>query len=108
MNYTASDEFEVPACTATDMNFYVRNGACFNDYVWDDVYDLCKLRIDSDAAVVRFKFSTQEAFEEAYMELIDSNRIQDIARYYMEVHGVSQISYHYGILDNMKTLYFMF
>ena len=108
MNYTASDEFEVPSCTATDMNFYVRNGACFNDYVWNDVYDLCKLRIDSDAAVVRFKFSTQEAFEEAYMELIDSNRIQDIARYYMEVHGLSQISYHYGILDNMKTLYFMF
>lgn len=108
MNYTASDEFEVLSCTATDMNFYVRNGACFNDYVWNDVYDLCKLRIDSDAAVVRFKFSTQEAFEEAYMELIDSNRIQDIARYYMEVHGLSQISYHYGILDNMKTLYFMF
>ena len=25
MNYTASDEFAVPACTATDMNFYVRN-----------------------------------------------------------------------------------
>ena len=44
----------------------------------------------------------------AYMNLIDSNRIQDIARYYMEVHGLSQISYHYGIIDNMKTLYFMF
>ena len=108
MNYTASDEFAVPACTATDMNFYVRNGACFDSYDWDSVYELCKLRIDSDAAVVRFKFSGQEAFDEAYMDLIDSNRIQDIARYYMEVHGLSQISYHYGIIDNMKTLYFMF
>ena len=27
-NYTVSDEFPVPACTATDMNFYVRNDAC--------------------------------------------------------------------------------
>ena len=53
-------------------------------------------------------------FEEAsklqitYMDLIDSNHIQDIAKYYMEVHGLSQISYHYGVIDNMKTLYFMF
>ena len=108
LNYTASDEFEVPVCTATDMNFYVRNGACFDNYDWDSVYDLCKLRIDNNAAVVRFKFSSQEAYEEAYMELIDSERIQDIARYYMEVHGLSQISYHYGVLENMKTLYFMF
>ena len=36
------------------------------------------------------------------------NHIQDIAKYYMEVHGLSQISYHYGVIDNMKTLYFMF
>lgn len=108
LNYTASDEFEVPACTATDMNFYVRNGACFDSYDWESVYDLCKLRIDSNAAVVRFKFSSQDAFDEACMDLIDGNRVQDIARYYMEAHGMSQISYHYGVLDNMKTLYFMF
>lgn len=107
-NYTASDEFSVPACTATDMNFYVRNGACFDTYDWSSVYDLCRLRIDSDAAVVRFKFGSQGAYDEAYMDLIDSNHIQDIARYYMEVHGLSQISYHYGMIDNMNTLYFMF
>ncbi len=108
MNYIASDEFQVPTCTATDMNFYVRYGACFDSYDWDSAYNLCKLRIDSNAAVVRFKFSSQEAFDEAYMNLVDSNHIQDIARYYLEVHGLSQISYHYGVIDNMKTLYFMF
>ena len=107
-NYTVSDEFPVPACTATDMNFYVRNDACFDTYDWSSVYDLCRLRIDSDAAVVRFKFGSQGAYDEAYMDLIDSNHIQDIAKYYMEVHGLSQISYHYGVIDNMKTLYFMF
>ena len=36
-NYKASDEFPVPACTATDMNFYVRNGACFDTYDWNSV-----------------------------------------------------------------------
>ena len=53
-------------------------------------------------------FGSQAAYDEAYMDLIDSNHIQDIAKYYMEVHGLSQISYHYGVIDNMKTLYFMF
>ena len=107
-NYTASDELEVPACTATDKNFYVMNGACFDSYDRGSIYDLCRLRIDNNAAVVRFKFSTQEAYEAAYADLIVDGGIQEIARYYMSVHGLSQISYHYGVLDHMKTMYYMF
>lgn len=107
-NYTASDELEVPVCTATDKNFYVMNGACFDSYDRNSIYDLCRLRIDNNAAVVRFKFSTQEAYEAAYADLIVDGGIQEIARYYMSVHGLSQISYHYGVLDHMKTMYYMF
>ncbi|MDD7219825.1 MAG: transglutaminase domain-containing protein [Clostridia bacterium] len=106
--YHASDEFQVPGCTATNKNFYVQNGACFDSYDWDQVYDLSMLRIDNNAAVVRFKFGTREAFNMAYKDCIENGRIQEIARYYMEVHGLTRISYHYGILDNMKTMYFMF
>lgn len=108
INYTASDEFEVPVCTASDKNFYVMNGACFDSYDRDRVYDLCRLRIDNNAAVVRFKFSTQEAYDEAYADLIVDGEIQGIARYYMSVHGLEQISYHYGVLEDMKTMYYMF
>ena len=57
---------------------------------------------------VSYTHLSQGAYDEAYMDLIDSNHIQDIAKYYMEVHGLSQISYHYGVIDNMKTLYFRF
>lgn len=46
------------------------NGACFDSYDRDSIYDLCRLRIDNNAAVVRFKFSTQEAYEAAYADLI--------------------------------------
>lgn len=108
VNYTASEEFAVPSCTATDKNFYVLNGACFDSYDWDSVYALSRLRVDNDAAVVRFKFSNQEAYDAAYEDLIENGRIQEIARYYMTMHGMIQISYHYGILDNMKTMYYMF
>lgn len=106
--YTASEEFEVPACTATDKNFYVMNGACFDVYDREQVYGLCRLRIENDAAVIRFKFCTQEAYEEAYLDLIGNDAIQEMARYYLAAHGLSQISYHYGVLENMKTMYYMF
>lgn len=107
-SYTASKEFKVPACTAIDKNFYVMNGACFESYDRESVYELCRFRIENNAAVLRFKFRTQEAYEEAYLDLIENNAIQEMARYYLNFHGLSQISYHYGILENMKTMYYMF
>ena len=106
--YTASDEFEVPQCTATDKNFYVMNQACFDTYDYQAVYSLCRLRLDNGAAVIRFKFSSQEAFDQAYQEWIQNSGIEAAARYYMEIYGKNTIQYHYGILDNLKTIYFMF
>lgn len=107
-NYTASEEFAVPECTASDKNFYVMNGACFEEYDRELVYGLCRLRIENNAAVIRFKFRTQEAYEEAYLDLVENGAIQQMARYYLKIHGLSQVSYHYGVLENMKTMYYMF
>lgn len=107
-NYTPSEEFQVPACTAWEKNFYVMNGACFDSYDRESVYALCRLRIDNNAAVVRFKFSNADAYEAAYEDLITEEKIQEIARYYMTVHGLQEISYHYGVIDGMYTMYYMF
>lgn len=108
LSYTPSEEFPVPACTATDMNFYVRNQACFDVYDWQAVYDLCRLRLDNGAAVVRFKFSNQEAFSQAYSEWIEGESVQEVAKYYMGLYGLEQVEYHYGVLENLKTIYYMF
>ena len=62
--YTPSEELTVPACTAKDLDFYVLNQGYFEDYSWQDIYDYCKMRLDNGAAVVRFKFGSQEAFSE--------------------------------------------
>ena len=59
--YIRSEELTVPDCTAKDMNFYVLNQGCFDGYDWENIYDYCKMRLDNGAAVVRFKFSNQEA-----------------------------------------------
>lgn len=109
--YTASDEFPVPQCTAVEKNFYVLNQACFDSYDYQSLYDFCCMRLDNGAAVVRFKFKNQQDFDEVYSQWLQSGGneyIQNVARYYMELYGLSTVEYHYGVLENFKTMYFMF
>lgn len=106
--YTPSEELTVPACTARDLDFYVLNQGYFEDYSWQDIYDYCKMRLDNGAAVVRFKFGSQEAFSEACQELLDDGVVQNVAQYYMKLHGLGQVEYHYGVMDNFYTIYFIF
>lgn len=109
--YTASDEFPVPQCTAVEKNFYVLNQACFDSYDYQSLYDFCCMRLDNGAAVVRFKFKNQQDFDEVYSQWLQSGGneyIQNVARYYMELYGLSTVEYHYGVLENLKTMYFMF
>lgn len=106
--YTASNEFEVPECIATDLNFYVLNQACFSTYNEQQLYDFCCMRLDNGAAVVRFKYDSQEAFDRACEQWIQNGYIQNLAKYYLQMYGMDTVEYHYGILKDMKTLYFMF
>lgn len=106
--YTPSEELTVPACTAKDLDFYVLNQGYFEDYSWQDIYDYCKMRMDNGAAVVRFKFGSQEALSEACQELLDDGVVQNVAQYYMKLHGLGQVEYHYGVMDNFYTIYFIF
>lgn len=108
LNYTPSDEFDLPEMNAVDKNFYVLNQGCFSSYNWQEIYDYCCMRLNNGAAVVRFKFSTQEAFDAANNEWIVNGSIQSLAQYYMQLYGLSQVEYHYGILEDLKTMYFMF
>ena len=106
--YIRSEELTVPDCTAKDMNFYVMNQGCFDGYDWETIYDYCKMRLDNGAAVVRFKFSNQEAFAAACNELLDNGEVQNVAQYYMKQNGLGQVEYHYGVLDNFYTIYLIF
>lgn len=108
LSYTPSEEFPVPECTSRDKNFYVLNQGCFENYDWQAIYEYCQMRLNYGAAVVRFKFSSQEAFDAAYSDWVQGNGIQEAARYYMELYGMNEVEYHYGVLENLKTIYFMF
>ena len=107
-NYHAAEEYELPACTSTDKNFYVLNQGIFSDYDWQKIYDYCCMRINNNAAVVRFKFSDQDSFDQAVSEWVNGAGIQDVAQYYMQRNGLNQVEYHYGVLEDLKTIYFIF
>ena len=100
--YTPSGEFAIPPCSMEDKNFYVLNDAC------SDRYDFCCMRLDNGAAVLRFKFRTQQEFDKAYKDWIEKNSAEKVAQYYMALYGKKEIEYHYGVLENLKTIYFMF
>lgn len=106
--YTPSDEFAVPDCTATDRNFYILNQGCFDYYERGMLYDYCCMRLNFGAAVVRFKFSGQAAFDQAIEDMITNGSVENVAMYYMQMYGLGQVEYHYGILEHLKTIYFMF
>lgn len=108
MIYTPSAEFSVPDCTATDRNFYVLNQGCFDQYDRQQILDYCRMRLDNGAAVIRFKFSSSDAYETACRELLEEGYVRRTAEYYMELYGISSVEYHYGLLQNMKTIYLMF
>ncbi len=106
--YTPNSRFPVPTCTARDLNFYALNNACFDVYTWQSVYDLTKLRIDNNAAVIRFKFSNREAYEQAYAEWVNGDGAGETAQYYMRSHGITTVSYHCGAIENLNTIYLIF
>ena len=108
LTYTPSPDFPVPPCFARDKNFYVLNQACFYDYDWESVYNLCQMRINNEAAVVRFKFATEEAFQEAYADWVEGDSPGVVAQYYMMFNGLMEVDYHRGVLRDFKTIYYIF
>lgn len=107
-HYQPTKGFTLPPCTATDQNFYVRNQGIFYDYDWQAVYDYCCMRIDNNAAVVRFKFASLDPFLSAVNDWIDGEDLRKVAQYYMSRNGLQSVEYHFGVLEDLKTIYFIF
>ena len=106
--YQPSDMFILPACTSTAQNFYIRNGSCFDQYDPEALYRYFCMRIDNNAAVIRFKFAWPESFAAAEADWLQNERLEDAVQYYMSQRGLSQVQYHFGSLDGLYTMYFIF
>ena len=47
------------------------------------------------------------SYQAAYTDLVVNGRIEEVARYYMDVQGIPQVEYHYSNMDDLLTLYVM-
>ncbi|MGI6071126.1 MAG: transglutaminase domain-containing protein [Blautia sp.] len=102
------DEFTVPECTAVDRNLYVQQGSSFSSYDKEELRSYLMEKIDEGTSLISVKYQRPEDFAQARADWIDQQELKSMAVYYMEVMGVHQIQYSYGILEDFYTLYFMF
>ncbi len=101
------EEFSLPECTAVDYNYYVLNGNCFSSYDWDTLYGYLTGQISQGAHLMRVKYTDPDSYQAAYTELVTNGRIEEVARYYMDIQGIPQVEYHYSNMDDLLTLYIM-
>lgn len=100
-------EFSLPDCVDTEYNYYVRNGSCFEAYDSEAIYQYACQQIDQGSDMIQFKFRSRQSYEEAIADLIEGKAVEQIAQYYMSYYGMQQIEYHYGVLEDFNTIYFM-
>lgn len=101
------EEFSIPECTAVDYNYYMMNGNCFPSYDWDTLYGYLTGQISQGAHLMRVKYMDADSYQAAYTDLVVNGRIEEVARYYMDVQGIPQVEYHYSNMDDLLTLYVM-
>lgn len=102
------DVFAVPECTAVDLNQYVQQGSSFSYYDTEELRSYLMGKIDEGSSLISVKYQRPEDFARAKTEWIDQEELKAVAGYYLEVMGVHQIRYSYGLLEDFYTLYFMF
>lgn len=106
--FVADTDFEVPVCTDSSKNFYVVNYGIFESYDKQRLYDYCCMRLDNNAAVVRFKFTNKEEFEKMCADWAEGTAVQDVAQYYLKMYNLQSVEYHIGLLEQFYTMYIMF
>lgn len=103
-----SEEYEVPACTAVDYNSYVLGGNCFGTYETEQIRQYLLEQLEAGNQILSVKFVSEEDFALAREEWITQEEIRSVAMYYMELRGIEHVQYSYGLLEDLRTIYFMF
>lgn len=104
----ADGEFEIPQCVAVDRNDAIWKGEYFTEYSFENVYAHATHRLSDGEQILHLKFADQQVFQEGCEDLLENGRIQEIASYYLEITGLGQVNYQYGLLEEFHTLYIIF
>lgn len=70
-----------PVCTATEYNYYVYNGWCYDTYEYAVIMNQFEVAINDNKEEVSFCFTTEEAYENAKSSLVDKDLSKIITTY---------------------------
>ena len=76
-DHDVSDDIDYEYCTATECNYYVRNGNYVESYSRDKIKRIITGAIDNHE-LLEIKFATNEVYEQAINDLMDNGGINDI------------------------------
>ncbi|MBO5934606.1 MAG: hypothetical protein J6Q94_03860 [Clostridia bacterium] len=76
-DHDISDEIDYEYCTATECNYYIRNGNYVESYSRDKIKQIVSSAIDNHE-LVEIRFATDEIYEQAKKDLINKNGMYDI------------------------------
>ena len=96
----ATVQFELPLCTATEDNYFVKEGLYFSDWEPDAVGELISQAWFSGRLPVSVKFSTQELAKRAFQYFIIEKHIADFCP------GITGFHYLDDLTQNVMTISF--
>ena len=74
------DVLNLPVCTATKCNYHHRYGLCFDTFDIDRIRDVVCESIARGLTAFTFKFTSPEAYAEAYRTLATNGQFMDVLR----------------------------
>lgn len=100
VTHQADDTFLLPECTATEDNYYVREGRYFTEFLPDEVGMVLKEAYDGGVDTVSIKFSSGELYTRLHQYLIEDRHISDYCK------GISSLYYVEDTAQNVLTFRF--
>lgn len=96
----ATEKFELPICTATADNYFVKEGLYFSEWDPDAVGNIISTAWFSGRVPVSVKFSTRELTEQAFRYFITEQHIADYCP------GITGVHYPQDLTQNIMTISF--
>ncbi len=96
----ATEKFELPICTATADNYFVKEGLYFSEWNPDAVGEIISRAWFSGRVPVSVKFSTRELTQQAFQYFITEQHIADFCP------GITEFHYPEDLTQNVITISF--
>lgn len=93
--HTLTEGYDYPECVSDDLNYYRLNGMFYDSFDRQRMEDAIYRSIDEGEAYTVFKMADDASYQEM-ADLMESELIEEGARYLGERYGLTRISYSYS------------